>query len=62
MNVAELNKKEPKDLQKLLKDEQVALREFRFNQGGSKLKNVREGRARRKDIARIMTVLNQKKA
>lgn len=34
------------------------LRAFRFGGAGSRTRNVREGRALRKDIARILTELN----
>ena len=50
-----------KDLIKLLADKREALRAFRFGISGSKLKNVKEGRTIRKDIARLMTELNSRK-
>ena len=50
--------KTPADLAKLVADKREALRAFRFGAAGAKTKNVKEGRAIRKDIARIMTALH----
>ena len=47
--------KDKKELTKLLADKRDALRAFRFAMSGGKTKNVREGRALRKDIARLLT-------
>lgn len=44
-----------------LADKTEALRKFRFNIAGSKIKNIREGRALRRDIARIHTMNNKDK-
>lgn len=52
-----INKTE-KELQQLLKDKQTALRTFRFAMSGSKTKNLKEGQNLKKEIARIMTLLN----
>ncbi len=49
------------DLQKALAEKRVVLRDFRFGVAGSRTKNVKEGRAAKKDIARIMTELNRNK-
>lgn len=35
-----------------------ALREFRFQINGGKVKNIKTGRELRKDIARLLTTLN----
>ena len=51
----------PKELLKSLQEKRVTLRDFRFGASGSKTRNVKEGHAARKDIARIMTELNIKK-
>ncbi len=50
------------DMSKMLADKREALRVFRFGAAGSKTKNVKEGRAIRKDIARTLTAMNAKKA
>ncbi len=51
-------KKTPKELMTLLKEKQTALRAFRFSVAGSNTRNVKEGKSLKKDIARIMTILN----
>lgn len=43
------------DLQKEIAEKREALRVFRFGEAGSRSRNVREGRAVRKDIARLLT-------
>lgn len=53
--------KTPADLAKLVSDKQEALRVFRFGTTGAKAKNVKESRTIRRDIARILTVLNANK-
>lgn len=52
-------KKTPKELMTLLKEKQTALRVFRFSVAGSNARNVKEGSVLKKDIARIMTLLNK---
>ncbi len=47
--------KEVGELQRELTEKREALRAFRFGGAGSRVKNVKEGRALRKDIARILT-------
>ncbi len=54
-------KKNEKELYKDLSQRREDLRNFRFNLTGSKLKNIKEGLSIKKDIARILTVLRQKK-
>ncbi|KND48609.1 MAG: ribosomal protein L29 [Parcubacteria bacterium C7867-005] len=53
--------KDQKDLQKALSEKRVTLRDFRFAVAGSKTRNVKEGKAAKKDIARILTELNHNK-
>lgn len=60
MDFKEISKKKKDDLKTLLGEKRKALQEFRFNLAGSKLKNLREGRNLRKDIARILTASNSK--
>lgn len=50
--------KNTSDLAKMLSEKRESLRIFRFGAAGSKTKNVKEGKAIRKDIARIMTAMN----
>ncbi|MFA6432615.1 MAG: 50S ribosomal protein L29 [Candidatus Paceibacterota bacterium] len=61
MNSKDLKTKTVADLRKLIAEKREALRVFRFGGAGAKTKNVREGRFIRKDIARILTVLNAPK-
>jgi ribosomal protein L29 len=61
MKSKDLKTKTPADLAKLVSEKREALRVFRFGGAGAKTKNVREGRAIRKDIARILTALNSRK-
>ena len=55
----EFTKKNTKELQNLLTEKRLALRAFRFAVSGSNTRNVKEGNALKKDIARIMTTLNK---
>ena len=48
------------ELSKLLVDKKESLRAWRFGLTGSKVKNMKEGQATKKDIARILTALNSK--
>ncbi|MBI2065836.1 MAG: 50S ribosomal protein L29 [Candidatus Zambryskibacteria bacterium] len=50
-----------KDLLKALKERKEDFRKLKFGTAGSKNRNVKEGARIRKDIARILTVLNSKK-
>lgn len=49
------------ELKKLLEEKRTALESFRFTISGSKVKNVKESRNTRCDIARILTELNKNK-
>jgi ribosomal protein L29 len=59
--IKDLNKKTDKELSALLIEKRLALRNFRFSVAGSKTRNVKEGLAIRKDVARILTIINSKK-
>lgn len=48
-----------KQLQQVLNEKKEKLRQLRFNLTAGKVKNVREIREIRKDIARISTLLNE---
>ncbi len=50
------------ELERLIADKREALRVFRFAMAGSKTKNVKEGKAARKEIARILTELSRSKS
>lgn len=62
MKMKEITAKNAADLNRILAEKRESLRTFRFGTSGSKTKNVKEGRATKKDIARILTALNTKKA
>ncbi len=47
------------ELKKVLTEKREALRRFGFDAAGSKTTNVKTGRNLRRDIARILTVLNE---
>lgn len=59
MEFKDLTNKKEADLHKLLGEQRNELRELRFKVHGGQLKQVREMRAVRKLIARILTVLNK---
>ena len=54
----ELNTVSESDMIKNLAEKREALRLFRFGVAGSKVKNVKEGAAIKKDIARILTEIS----
>jgi large subunit ribosomal protein L29 len=58
--INEFKQKSEKDLKKILRDSRERLRQLRFNLASGKVKNVREIRKLKKDIARILTILNIK--
>lgn len=61
MKTAQLRKKQKSDLEEMLSDLQERLRKLRFNLASGKVKNIREIRSLKKDIARILTILEEKK-
>ncbi|MDP2910321.1 MAG: 50S ribosomal protein L29 [bacterium] len=60
MKVKELRQKSKSELQRLLQEDREKLRQLRFDLSAGKVKNVREIRKIKKDIARILTILCQK--
>lgn len=61
MDFKEITTKTNEDLQKLLENSKEKERELRFKDSNRQLKNVREIRQQKKNIARILTVLNKNK-
>ena len=59
MKIRELKLKTKKELRENLINLRDKLRELRFNLAGGKVKNIREVHQTKKDIARIMTLLEQ---
>ncbi|OGZ18159.1 MAG: 50S ribosomal protein L29 [Candidatus Nealsonbacteria bacterium RBG_13_37_56] len=60
MKISEIKQKPKNELQKLLQGDRENLRQLRFDLSAGKVKNVREIRKIKKDIARILTILCQK--
>ncbi|MFH1181064.1 MAG: 50S ribosomal protein L29 [bacterium] len=54
----ELKQNSESDLGKILQDNREKLGQMRFDLAAGKVKNVREVRQIKKDIARILTILN----
>lgn len=62
MKTVDIRKKNDTELKKTLTELEGEVKEFRFGMSGGQKKNVRRARAARKTIARIKTVLREKKA
>lgn len=58
MELKELKKKSKGELHALLAESRDRLRELRFKDANRQLKNVREIRTLKKEIAQVMTMLN----
>jgi large subunit ribosomal protein L29 len=61
MKIKELRQKTEKELTDLLKENQQKLGQLKFDLSAKKLKNVREIRELRKEIAKILTILHEQK-
>jgi len=59
VELAELRQRSKNELQKMLQSSQERLRQLRFDLAAGKIKNVREVRKIKKEIARILTLLKQ---
>lgn len=59
MELAELKQKKQEELRKLLQDSGEKLRQLRFDLSAGKVKNVREIRNLKKEIAQISTLLKK---
>ena len=59
MEIKELRQKSKKELQKMLIDQREHFRNLKFDLASGKVKNVREIRELKKEIARILTLLKQ---
>ncbi|KKQ68092.1 MAG: 50S ribosomal protein L29 [Candidatus Nealsonbacteria bacterium RIFCSPLOWO2_12_FULL_39_31] len=60
MKITELNQKTKEELKKTASDLKEKIRQFRFDLSSGKVKNVKSIRAARKDVARILTIMNLK--
>lgn len=57
----DLKNKNDKNLQKELSEKRESVRAFRFGIAGSKVRNVKEGRDTKRQIARVLTEFNLRK-
>lgn len=60
MKIQELKQKSNKELTKLLIESRERLRNLKFDLASGKVKNVRQIRALKKEIARTLTILREK--
>jgi len=58
LTLEELKKKSQQELHVLLAESRETLRDLRFKDSQKQLKNVRDIRVMRREIARILTLLN----
>lgn len=61
MKIAELRKKPKKSLEKILWEKKERLRSLHFDLAAGKVKNVREIRQIKRDIARLLTLLKEQR-
>ncbi len=57
MKISEIRQKSKKELESMLPERREHLRSMRFDLASGKVKNVREIRELKKEIARILTLL-----
>ena len=62
MEISELKQKPKEELLKILQDSREKLRQLKFDLSSGKVKNIREIRQTKKDIARMLTLFSQKYA
>ena len=61
MQIAELRKKDSKELEKHLQELRKKLSDLRFKFSSGKLKNVKEINSSKKEMARILTIIKETK-
>ncbi len=59
MKNSELTQKDKKELEKMINEKKEKLRQMRFNLVSGKVKNIREIREVKKDIAKMLTKINE---
>ena len=59
MKLVELRRKPKEELKKILQDNREKLRQLRFDLSAGKVKNVREIRHLKKEIAQILTLITE---
>jgi len=60
MKISELRQKTDAELEKLLRERKEKLGNLNFALAGGKVKNIREIHQTKKDIAKILTLMNEK--
>jgi ribosomal protein L29 len=58
MKLVDLKKKSIKDLHKILAESREKLRGLKFSASNKQLKNIREIRVMKKNVAQVLTLLN----
>ena len=58
MKISEIRQKPKKELESMLLEKRERLRNLRFDLASGKVKNVREIRELKKEIARVLSLLN----
>jgi len=61
MKAIELRKRDNKELEKMVQELVKKLSDLRFKFSSGKLKNVKEINNSKKEMARILTIINEKK-
>ena len=61
MDIKDVRKKDQKELMQLLFEKRTALQELQFKLALDEEKRVRNARVLKKDIAQILTVMNEKR-
>ena len=59
MKIAELRRKTKPELKKILEDNGEKLRQLRFDLSAGKVKNVREIRRIKREVAQILTLIHK---
>ncbi len=59
--IKELREKNKEELKKLLIEREETVRRLRFEIASKQIKNVRDLKNNRKDVARILTLINESK-
>ncbi len=61
MKIKELREKNVEELKKLLREKREQVRTLRFDIASRQIKNVRDIRNNKRDIARMLTLINESK-
>jgi ribosomal protein L29 len=61
MNIKDLKIKTKAELEKMLEERAESLNKFKFDIAGSKIKNVKEGKRLKLEIAQILTIIKENK-